>query len=296
MTNVEEAKKIDKAHKIDEISRIEAAKKNAAKEAVKDHFDPSARYIGIGSGTTIVYVVDAIKAKGVTADTKFIPTGYQSRQLVLDAFGPEQLVEIDVIREGRMLDVAFDGADEVDEDLNCIKGGGACLLQEKMVATQARKFICVADHRKYQPRLLTRWPTIPIEIAPVCATRVLGALRALGSPAPFVRHSGAAKAGPVQTDNNNYIIDAPFPPLLISSDIVIDGEHAGMGKSGIWEIGELARRIKLIEGVVGHGIFSGRNGSEVARDGEGFGGEKPVAAYFGMESGEVDVRYAVNAK
>jgi hypothetical protein len=66
-----------------------------------------------------------------------------------------------------MLDVAFDGADEVDAELNCIKGGGACLFQEKLVAERAKKFVCVADYRKRQERLLTNWPTIPIEVAPL---------------------------------------------------------------------------------------------------------------------------------
>lgn len=50
----------------------------------------------------------------------------------------------DSLPENVMLDVAFDGADEVDDDLNCIKGGGACLFQEKLVATRSKKFVCIA--------------------------------------------------------------------------------------------------------------------------------------------------------
>ena len=71
-----------------------------------------------------------------------MPTGYQSRSEIekrgLVAFS------FDSLPEGVMLDVAFDGADEVDEEFNCVKGGGACLFQEKLVATRARKFVCVA--------------------------------------------------------------------------------------------------------------------------------------------------------
>jgi ribose 5-phosphate isomerase A len=122
---------------------IEAAKRAAAIEAVKTHFPQSPRFVGIGSGTTVKYVVEAIKAlnQDVTR-VGFIPTGYQSKQLIIDAgLVP---IEFDALPENAMLDVAFDGADEVDEDMNCIKGGGACLYQEKLVAMRAKQFICVA--------------------------------------------------------------------------------------------------------------------------------------------------------
>ena len=66
------------------LSNIEAAKRNAGQQAVQDHFDPAAKYIGIGSGSTIVYVVDAIKALNDPRikDINFVPTGYQSRQVI----------------------------------------------------------------------------------------------------------------------------------------------------------------------------------------------------------------------
>lgn len=123
---------------------IESAKKNAAVKAVADHFDPSAKYVGIGSGSTIVYVVEAIRSLKDERISKihFIPTGYQSRQLVVKA-GLKDM-KFDSLPKDTLIDVAFDGADEIDDDLNCIKGGGACLYQEKLVATHARKFVCVA--------------------------------------------------------------------------------------------------------------------------------------------------------
>lgn len=129
---------------------IEAAKRNAANRAVKDHFDPKSRFIGIGSGSTIVYVVEAIKALGVdTSNITFVPTGYQSRQVIVKAgLTP---IAFDSLPGDVLLDVAFDGADEVDDDLNCIKGGGACLYQEKLVAMQAKKFICVAGPHSPAP-------------------------------------------------------------------------------------------------------------------------------------------------
>lgn len=77
-----------------------------------------------------------------------MPTGYQSRQLIIGS--GLTAVEFDAIPPGVVLDVAFDGADEVDDDLNCIKGGGACLFQEKLVAMQAKEFICVAGEFQCQ--------------------------------------------------------------------------------------------------------------------------------------------------
>jgi len=124
---------------------IESAKRAAARQAVADHFDPSASNVGIGSGTTIVYVVEAIKEASTNPAIRFVPTGYQSRQVLVKAgLTP---IAFDSLSEDTLLDVAFDGADEVDLELNCIKGGGACLFQEKLVAERARKFVCVAGNR-----------------------------------------------------------------------------------------------------------------------------------------------------
>jgi ribose 5-phosphate isomerase A len=132
------------------MSAVEESKRAAAKVAVGNHYPKDARWVGIGSGTTIVYVVEAIKALGVdTSATKYIPTGYQSKQLIVNA--GLTAVEYNALPRGTILDVAFDGADEVDEDLNCIKGGGACLFQEKIVAMQAKEFICVAGELSSDP-------------------------------------------------------------------------------------------------------------------------------------------------
>ena len=123
--------------------QIEAAKHKAAEKAVEEHFDPSFEYVGIGSGTTIRFVVEAIKnVLPKNSTTKFVPTGYQSRQVIMQAGLTPMLY--DSLPENVALEVAFDGADEVDEELNCVKGGGACLFQEKLVATRAKKFVCVA--------------------------------------------------------------------------------------------------------------------------------------------------------
>lgn len=167
-------------------SPVEQAKRRAAQRAVDEHFSPSFNYVGIGSGTTILYVVEAIKAAceiangslvdavddGVASTAsaavlaarhrrrssiddprhplhhkiRFVPTGFQSREVIRRAgLTP---IAFDSLPDGLVLDVAFDGADEVDDELNCIKGGGACLFQEKLVATRARKFVCVAGRSR----------------------------------------------------------------------------------------------------------------------------------------------------
>ncbi|KAL4923924.1 ribose-5-phosphate isomerase RKI1 [Aspergillus undulatus] len=267
---------------------IEAAKRAAGKAAVDNHYPKEAKFVGIGSGSTIVYVVQAIKELGVdTSGTRYVPTGFQSKQLILNA--GLTAVEFDSVPEGTVLDIAFDGADEVDDDLNLIKGGGACLFQEKIVALQAKEFICVADSRKLQSRLLSIWKYIPIEVAPMAAKRVLTALKKLGSIEPALRAQVGSKEGPLKTDQDFYIIDAPFPQLLTKSDVAAGQD--GSGKGGIWEVETLSVAIKQIPGVLDVGIFSGVTGPQAQAAG-GIGGQKPVAAYFGMPDGSVQVRKA----
>jgi len=269
---------------------VEAAKRAAATEAVKNHWphNPPPRYVGIGSGTTIVYVVEAIKKSGAdVSGVSFVPTGYQSAKLIYDA--GLSICRFEDLQQGVKLDVAFDGADEVDEDLNCIKGGGACLFQEKLVAMRAKEFVCVADYRKLQNRLLTNWKTIPIEVAPIAAHQVMGRLKALGAIRSFIREGVIAKVGPIKTDQDFYIVDAEFSRLLIGEDIMAGAE--GKGAGGTWEVEHLARAIKDISGVLEVGIFCGPTGPEAARA-EVVGGQRPIACYFGMQDGSVTVRTA----
>lgn len=181
-------------------------------------------------------------------------------------------------------------------------------------------------------RLLTGWTYIPIEVAPIAVKPVLQALRALGSPNPELRILQVAKSGPLKTDQDFYIIKAPFPPLLTQRDVTSENHGSGetMGKTSegldgrVWEVGRLATAIKAITGVLEVGLFVGVSGTEMeklkgqgnpvaaeelpksvvgavagATTGEGMmasqGGQKPVAAYFGMKDGSVSVRTAPTA-
>jgi ribose 5-phosphate isomerase A len=273
---------------------VEAAKRAAAQQAVKDHFDPSSTHVGIGSGTTIVYVVEAIKEASTNPNILFVPTGYQSRQLVINAgLTP---ISFDSLPDTVMLDVAFDGADEVDAELNCIKGGGACLFQEKLVAERAKKFVCVADYRKRQERLLTNWPTIPIEVAPLSQRKVVAALKLLGSTNPTLRTTLLEKSGPLKTDQDFYIVDAPFKTLLTTADVKA-GKGKGDGTDGTWEVNAISRAIKGLTGVLEVGIFAGLNGVDAQKSraedksvSAVMGGQKPIAVYFGMADGSVKMR------
>jgi ribose 5-phosphate isomerase A len=112
----------------------------------------------------------------------------------------------------------------------------------------------------------------------------------LGSSDPKLRQGTPAKAGPVVTDNGNLIIDAPFPSLLIPSDL--NDSIKGNGENGIWEVHMLAERLLRIVGVIEVGLFHGLNSIQALKSGAVGQGQKPVAAYFGMENGEVEVRLA----
>lgn len=107
---------------------------------------------------------------------------------------------------------------------------------------------------------------------------------------PKVRDESPGKHGPLKTDNGLFIVDAPFPTnLLTKADV--EGGKDGSGKGGVWEVDVLAKAIKQIPGVLEVGIFSGVNGPQAQAEG-GIGGQKPIAAYFGMPDGSVTVRKA----
>ncbi|CAN9310720.1 unnamed protein product [Alternaria alternata] len=256
---------------------VEAAKRAAAHQA-----PPT---LELALELPLYTVVEAIKERSTNPNILFVPTGYQSRQLVVNA--GLTAISFDSLPDRVMLDVAFDGADE---------GGGACLFQEKLVAERAKKFVCVADYRKRQDRLLTNWPTIPIEVAPMSQLKVAAALRMLGSTGPKLRTTLLEKSGPLKTDQDFYIIDAPFPALLTSADVAA-GKGKGDGTDGTWEVNTISKAIKGLTGVLEVGIFSGLNGIDAQRLREQDqltktvrGGQKPVAVYFGMEDGSVKMR------
>ncbi|XP_053116462.1 ribose-5-phosphate isomerase isoform X2 [Hemicordylus capensis] len=228
---------------------IEEAKKLAAWTAVNNHVQTN-QILGIGSGSTIVHAVHRLaeRVKQENLSIICIPTSFQARQLILQ----NGLTLSDLDRHPE-LDVAIDGADEVDLDLNLIKGGGGCLLQEKIVAGYAKCFIVIADYRKKSKSFGEQWKKgIPIEVVPMAYVPVTRALVKRFGGAVELRMA-VNKAGPVVTDNGNFLLDWKF-----------DNVHK-------WN--EVNMAIKMIPGVVETGLFI--NMAE--------------RVYFGMEDGSISV-------
>jgi ribose 5-phosphate isomerase A len=187
---------------------IEKGKEVAAFKAVQENVKEGMT-LGIGSGSTVVYAVKKIAElnRKNPLHLKCIPTSFQSRQLII-----EYKLELTSLDLHPIIDLDMDGADEIDKDLNLIKGGGGCLLQEKIIASSSRKFIIIADYRKESLKLGEKWKKgIPIEVVPFAHLTVTRKLKDLGG-SPILRMA-QAKMGPLITDNGNFIIDVDFGVL-----------------------------------------------------------------------------------
>ncbi len=205
---------------------IELSKKLAAEQAVKENVKEN-MILGIGSGSTIVYAVK--KLAEMKMNVRCIPTSFQSHQLILK--NKLKLVTLD---QFPIIDLDIDGADEIDTNLNLIKGGGGCLLQEKIIASNSKKFIVVADYRKQSSKLGENWKKgIPIEVIPLAYVPLLKKFENLGGK-PKLRMA-KAKTGPLVTDNSNFIIDIDFG--VINDPLALN------------------RKLKTIPGVVETGLF-----------------------------------------
>ena len=211
---------------------IELGKKNAANKAVEENIKEG-MILGIGSGSTVVYAVKKIaeinRAKNM--DLKCVPTSFQSRQLIVG--NGLTLVSLD---QYPVIDLDIDGADEIDKSLNLIKGGGGCLVQEKIIASASKKLVIIADYTKKSEFLGENWKNgVPIEIIPLAHVPIMKKLEKFGGT-PVLRMA-QAKAGPVVSDNGNFIIDADF----------------GIIKNPL----DLNLKLLQIPGVVDSGLFLG---------------------------------------
>ncbi|KAJ7793930.1 ribose 5-phosphate isomerase A-domain-containing protein [Mycena olivaceomarginata] len=234
------------------LSVLERSKQLAAWTAVDQHVKPEHRVIGIGSGSTVPYVVERIVQLGAGPNQErvFIPTGFQSKELIVSSG-----LNLGDVDQFPTIDVTLDGADEVDHELNCIKGGGACHLREKVLAEAANTFILVADFRKNVEYLGTNFtPGVPIEVVPFAYAKVLQNLHhILGSPNASLRMA-VKKAGPVVSDNGNFIIDAPFDLEKMKTPYT-----ASRGIQGFElfpnSAPQIMAQIKMLTGVVEVGLF-----------------------------------------
>ncbi len=161
---------------------------------------------GIGTGSTVVFFIEELGRRVKEEELRLIgvPTSFQSKILCRKYNIPT--LEIQDCAE---LDLAVDGADEVDSELNAIKGGGAAHTREKVVAAMAREFVLIIDESKRVARLGTAFP-VPIEVIPSALQFVTARLRAWGGE-PELR-MGLRKDGPVITDNGQMVLDVRFSP------------------------------------------------------------------------------------
>ncbi|MFW9949521.1 MAG: ribose 5-phosphate isomerase A [Candidatus Thorarchaeota archaeon] len=209
---------------------IEVGKKKAAVKAVEDNVRKD-MILGIGSGSTVVYAVEYIAKinREKNLNLKCIPTSFQSRQLILE--NDLNLVSLDQYPE---IDVDIDGADEVDSNLNLIKGGGGCHVQEKIIASNAKKFVVVVDFRKESKNLGENWRFgVPVEVIPMAYIPVMKKLKKIGGD-PSIRVA-KSKMGPVISDNGNFILDIDFGIIKNPAELNI--------------------QIKQIPGIVETGLF-----------------------------------------
>lgn len=175
--------------------------KEMAAQAAIEHIETD-QVIGIGSGSTIEYFIKLLRQRMLSEELKIaaVPTSYQSAFLCI-----QNQIPLTTLNEHPELELAIDGADEIDSSLNLIKGAGAALTQEKIVDSMAKRFIIIADESKMVKNLGEKMP-IPIEIIPLALACVTKRLKAYTQE--FSVREAVKKLGPVITDNGNFIIDA----------------------------------------------------------------------------------------
>ena len=208
----------------------EAAKRKAALAAVKHVKDGFV--VGLGSGSTAAYAIEALgeRIKREKLSLLAVPTSYQAFLLAVKCG-----IAVTTLDEHPVIDVTTDGADQIDAKLNLIKGMGAALAREKIVASASKQNIIIADESKKVRVLGENNHPVPVEVLPFAITTVKRRIEAVGGKA--VLREGKGKLGPVITDNGNAVIDASFGPIGNAT--------------------ELEKKLKMIPGVVETGLFIG---------------------------------------
>lgn len=194
----------------------------AAADLVKDGM-----VIGLGTGSTTAFAIAEVgrRVREEGLDVLAVVTSYQAEMLAIEAGVP-----LTSLAEHPVLDLAIDGADQVDANLNVIKGGGAAHTREKVVARSAKRFVVVADDSKMSEKLDH---FVPVEVLPYARELVKQQVTELGG-IPQIRLA-SRKDGPVISDNGNVIMDVEFGTI----------ENPA----------ELYQKLSMCVGVVEHGIF-----------------------------------------
>ena len=202
-------------------------KKKAAFRAVD--FIDSGMVVGLGTGSTANFAIERIGEKIQSGDLQNIigiPTSERTAILARKLNIP--LADLEAQPS---IDLTIDGADEVDPDLNVIKGGGGALLIEKIIAQASRRNIIIVDESKLSPQLGTKW-ALPIEVVPFAHRTEKIFLESIGGSVSLrVDDSNA----PYLTNQNNYILDTNFGPIS--------------------DPGGLVARLNQRAGIIEHGLF-----------------------------------------
>ena len=187
--------------------------------------------LGLGSGSTAALMIEALAMKiksGEIKDVVGVTTSFQGEVLA-----SELGIPLKSLSSVSGIDLAIDGADEVDPKFQLIKGGGACHVQEKLVAALAKKFIVVVDSTKLVEKLNLDFK-LPVEVLPSAWKQVKKTLQDLGGKGNL--RMAQKKAGPIVTDQGNLILDLSF-------------------RHGIDEPDLLESQINNIPGVLENGLF-----------------------------------------
>ena len=179
-------------------------------QAALDHVVPG-EIVGVGTGSTVNHFIDAlgqVKERIVGAVSSSVASTQRLQALGIKVFDCNEVGEIAVY---------IDGADEIDGSGYMIKGGGAALTREKIVAAQAKRFVCIADGSKLV-EVLGRFP-LPVEVIPMAAQRIARQFAAMRAEATLRMRDGA----PLVTDNGQHILDvrglAIRDPLGFESEV-----------------------------------------------------------------------------
>ena len=187
--------------------------------------------VGLGSGSTAAIMIKTLSNKikaGLLTKIRGVPTSFQSEVLALELGIP--LIDLVSVSQ---IDLAIDGADEVNPDYQLIKGGGACHVREKLVASKAYRLLIVVDQTKLVKNLNEVFP-LPIEVLPSAWKQVKDVIEEMDAKCKL--RMAEKKAGPVVTDEGNLILDVLF-------------------NDGISNPKEIELQINNIPGVLENGLF-----------------------------------------
>ncbi len=214
--------------------------KRAAAHAAADLVQ-SGTTIGLGSGSTFLHVIDRLAERMRTQGLRV--TGVATSKATADAAARAgiPLLELDAVER---LDLAIDGADEVDSKKNLIKGGGGAHVRERIVAAAAKELVVIVDDSKLV-EVLGRFFLLPVEVLQFGWQHTARRVRATGCKPERRERNGA----PFVTDNGNYVLDCKY--------------------DGIPDPAGLERKLNAMTGVVDHGLFVGMAGRIVVGDAQG---------------------------